>query len=105
MTESFTILGLLTRFLMGVFLSIFYLQSGSIWKVIGVHSGLNWTVWSMTGNWEMGGLTELTINSSYNGQLTNVIVLLLIIIVFWIIKKEDFKQLLPTIAIRPCQRT
>ncbi len=93
MTDTFNLYSLLTRFLMGVFLSLLYLQSGSIWKVIGVHSGLNWTVWSMTGNWEMGGFTKLTINSTYNGQLTNVIVLVIIIIIFWLLKKNEIVQL------------
>ena len=93
MTEPFSFLAFCTRFLMGFFLSLVYLESNSIWRIIGIHSGLNWTVWSMTGNWEMGGLTKLTINSQYNGQFTNLIVLLFVILIYWYLNKEKLPPL------------
>lgn len=77
--------------------SLLYYFSGSIWLVIGTHSGLNWVGFSFFGtNWKLGALLNTSIydipNWIYNftGPFIGILVLLLIIYAH---KKDLLKKL------------
>lgn len=108
----FTIMGLiftvghffLNDFSVGYFLSLFmfsyifsliYYYSGSIWLVVGMHSGINWVGFTFMGtspNWKLGTLynTELSGIPSWIFNYTNVFVQFAFILLIVFLNKKGF---------------
>lgn len=112
----FTIMGLiftighffLNDFSLGYFLSLFmfsyifsllYYYSGSIWLIVGLHSGINWIGFSFFGtNWELGALCHITISDvpSWIVNYANVFIQLpFILLVVFLNKKGLFRKYFP----------
>lgn len=106
----FTIMGLiftvghffLNDFSLGYFLSLFmfsyifsllYYYSGSIWLIVGLHSGINWVGFSFFGtNWELGVLCHITISDvpSWIVNYANVFIQLPFILLIVFLNKNHF---------------
>jgi membrane protease YdiL (CAAX protease family) len=62
-TRDFTVSHGLTLFIYSYTLSLLYHYSKSIWLVIGMHTGINWIVFSFFGtNWKLGALANIEIS-------------------------------------------
>ena len=106
----FTVMGLifalghlvLNDFSLGYFTSLFvasyiysllYYYSGSIWLSVGMHSGVNWVVFSFFGtNWKLGALytIEITGVSTWIVDYSNVIIQLVFLLFIVYLKRKGF---------------
>ncbi len=108
----FTIMGLiftlahfvLNDFSLGSFLSLFmfsyifslvYYYSGSIWLVVGMHSGINWVGFSFMGtspNWKLGTLynTQLSGIPSWIVDYSNVLIQLVFLLLVVFLNQKGF---------------
>ena len=77
----------LSRFGLGVFLSLLFLRSGSLWILVGAHSGLNLVSWQFSGNSGGGALWSLTSPGSA-GQWTNAGLIALAAVVAGLLPKR-----------------
>lgn len=57
--EPFNAQVFLMRFLVGVIFGELYVLTGSIWPLIGVHTGVNMGALMFTGKWRIGGVFHL----------------------------------------------
>jgi len=58
--EPFTWRAFVSRALAALLLGFLYQRFRSAWLVCGVHNGMNFAALTLSGNWRIGGLWELT---------------------------------------------
>jgi membrane protease YdiL (CAAX protease family) len=60
MFEPFAWTAFATRFFAGLIFGLAYLRFRSLWLVCGLHNGMNFSLLSVSGSWQMGGLWEFS---------------------------------------------
>jgi len=91
--REFDIHYFISLFGLSYILSLLYLYSGSIWLVIGVHSGINWINFSFFGiNWKMGGLYNIKISNfpTWIYDYTGISIYLIILVLIVLLNKNGF---------------
>jgi membrane protease YdiL (CAAX protease family) len=61
--EPFSWRAFVSRALAGLLLGFAYHRYRSLWLICGLHSGMNFFALSLSGNWQLGGLWELSLQT------------------------------------------
>jgi len=81
---------------MGVLLGYVYFQTDSLWAVVGVHNGVNWTTYTFFGtSWKIGHVFETTISGvpQWVNAYSPFAIYILAIAVVWVFSKTKLFHL------------
>ncbi|MBU2928762.1 CPBP family intramembrane glutamic endopeptidase [Winogradskyella psychrotolerans] len=91
--HDFSIGYFISLFMTSYIFSLLYYYSGSIWLVVGIHSGTNWVGFSFFGtNWELGTLCNIAISDVANWivEYVNVFIYITFLLLVLFLKKKGF---------------
>ena len=75
---------------MGILLAYVYFQTDSIWAVVGIHNGINWTTYTFFGtSWKIGHVFETAISGvpQWINEYSSFVTYLLAIVLVWLFSK------------------
>ncbi len=95
--NDFSLGSFLSLFMFSYIFSLVYYYSGSIWLVVGMHSGINWVGFSFMGtspNWKLGTLynTQLSGIPSWIVDYSNVLIQLVFLLLVVFLNQKGFFQ-------------